>query len=328
MIETFSGVSLAMSTSSEDLTPQIPQGSSLSRSTNTYIHLTDREVRPSRSGIESQTMSRTGSILSPCQGKRSRIPRQRLENLPPLSLIVLQACKRMREESDTEMDEDVRKEAYAVSKALQEHKYDTISFLIARRRALTALVSEGVMSLELLALILERMANICRLQPLGMDISGIPSAEKAALMVDRWLRRTAEIMLDGTIEVATTMEANKKCRSRARRNSRGHSSKQRTGCTKVVGAEEGLPITARVHYNDDVDMVHFDVDREAEKENEAPTPARFLHFGESPKHLESGTLLTPTSVFEQTPVQTTGSAPTPSRWNHFGGEIVPAAQAA
>jgi len=238
--------------------------------------------------------------------------------------------------SSDHTDQDVRKLARDVSNALKKEKYDFESFIIATRDALTTLVSEGVMSLQLLALVLERMADVCRLPPLRQDIDGLPSDEKAALMVDRWLRRTAETMLDGTTEDATTMVANKVCRSsndqrnsrRGRSNRRGLSSKARK---TVPVAREGLPITARVHYNDEVDMVHFmqdwfDVENEAVRDKEAPTPARFTHFGESPKTVGSDT---PTLIFEQDPDH---GAPTPKRWNHFGSvgsvEIFPAALAA
>lgn len=316
--------------------------SPLSRSacTRTYTNLASGQIRPSRCGTESL------SSTSPCHGKRSHFSRDRLDNLPPLRLVVLQACQRMYEDSQElhtmlkgssdQTDQDVRKLARDVSNALKKEKYDFESFIIATRDALTTLVSEGIMSLQLLALVLERMADVCRLPPLRQDIDGLPSDEKAALMVDRWLRRTAETMLDGTTEDATTMVANKVCRSsndqrnsrRGRSNRRGLSSKARK---TVPVAREGLPITARVHYNDEIDMVHFlqdsfDVENEAVRDKEAPTPARFTHFGESPKTVGSDT---PTLIFEQDPDH---GAPTPKRWNHFGSvgsvEIFPAALAA
>ena len=62
---------------------------SLSRSAHTYTSLIDGEIRPSR-GAES-------SSASACRDKCERISQQRLQNLPSISLVILQACKRLYE---------------------------------------------------------------------------------------------------------------------------------------------------------------------------------------------------------------------------------------
>jgi len=308
---------------------ELPHTSPLSRSAQTYTNLDSGQIKTSRIG------STESITTSPCHGKRSRVSRERLDNLPPLSLVILQACKRMYEGSSDHVDQDLksRVRAHDVSEALKKEKYDFISFIIARRDALTDLVSKGVMSLQLLALVLERIADVCRLPPLRQDIQGLPSDEKSALMVDRWLRRTAEIMLDGTIEVATTMVANKVCRSSKghRSSGRGRSSARRGVSSKaytiVPVAQEGLPITARVHYKAEVDMVHFELQDSIDADcSGAPTPGRFTHFGESPKSVESDM---PNLIFEQ---NLEPGATTPKRWNNFQSvksvEIFPAAKAA
>jgi len=289
----------------------------------TYTNLTDREIRPARGTMH---YPETSAYF----GNHSRVSRERLSALPPLNIIVHQACKRMYEDSPDHTEKHIQEHARTVCLALEKQKYDLISFLVVKRKELTTLVSEGVMSLQLLALILERIADCSRVPRLRQDLDGVPSDEQAALMVDRFLRRTAEIMLDGTIEVATTMMANKVCRSpskdcchrpsvmRATRL-RGHSSRQRT-------TVPNLPITARVHYSGRDDIVHFEADSadvygDAIEENEAPTPARFTHFGESPKSLLANS---PKAIFEQSPVTTS-----PARWSHVGlAESFPAAQAA
>jgi len=281
------------------------QEGSLSRSSRTYTSLLDHEIRPCR-GTASPTTQRSTSPRS--SDRPSRISRQRLQNLPGMSVVVLQACRRMYEDSADHDELAIQAYARTVSNALAKQRYDFISFLVASREALTALVSEDIMSLPLLATVLERIANLCRLAPLRQGIDGIPSDEMAALMVDRWLRRTSEVSLDGTIEVATTIMANKACRSVTRNvmqksNLRGHSSRQRRAKNAV--AKEGLPITARVHYSDKVEQWNFvPVDGDAVMENEAPTPARFTHFGKCPGSLSSSpkslsACSTPTSIFEQ-----------------------------
>lgn len=266
--------------------------------------------------------------------------RQRLENLPRLSLVVLQACKRLYEGSSDHGIHDIEaharavEHAKAVSDALDKEKYDFISFLVASRDALTTLASpEGVMTLQLLALILERMANICRLPPLCQDFDCVvPSDEKSALMIDRWLRRTAELRLDDTIEVATTIMANKALRSASKKQGtrrsvvrasrlRGHSSRQCAGAP-----QEGLPITARARLSDMVDTVLIEkiCADDAVHESGAPTPSRFVHFGESPKAFQMGT---PTSVLEQG--FGLSAVPSPVRCNNVDSDVIyRAAQAA
>jgi hypothetical protein len=320
----------------EDSTPNLHhmQNFSFSRSAQTYTCLSNYEIRPCR-GTKSPS-------TSPCRADRRRISRQRLQNLPRLSIVVFQACRR-RYEGSAE-DHVIEKHARFVCNGLEKQRYDFISFLIASREALSSLVLEGIVSLPLLALLLERMAEMCRLQPLRSDFEGVPSDEQAALMLDRWVRRTSEIKLDGTIEVATTVVANKACRSlckgvtlRRAGRLRGHSSRQCRDAVPV--AKDGLPITARVHYSDRVDTLQFDVpcnsvqaNGDADASSEAPTPARFSHFGQSPKSLLSSpqsvvsspqnlSNTAPTSIFELQDSELIG-APSPARWNHMGSVVM------